>query len=245
MRAYPQFENLTPWIFLAILTTLRIIGRPSVDFTPVPLSEISPLIWEAIALTIAAAVLGLGKLLSRLTAHPLARVGIATGTYVMIPAVTLLARGTVDARADVAETFLRFPESLSLTLVSAGVAIVLVHPLSMVKERERELSREEATLAQIQATASQKRRDAHDSISSQVTAVVVPEVNRVLDIIRSGPLSASRVDSLVTEIQHSISGVLKPFSQRLISQTSSGVRLPRPELPRPRQGSGCKRKSAP
>ena len=242
MRAYPQFENLTPWIFLVILTTLRIIGRPSGDFTPVPLSEISPLIWEAIALTIAAAVLGLGKLLSRLTARPLARVGIATGTYVMIPVVTLLARGTVDARADVAETFLRFPESLSLTLVSAGVAIVLVHPLSMVKERERELSREEATLAQIQATASQKRRDAHDSISSQVTAVVVPEVNRVLDIIRSGPLSASRVDSLVTEIQHSISGVLKPFSQRLISQTSSGVRLPRPELPAQGKVLGVKEK---
>ena len=231
MRASPQFENLTPWTFLVILTTFKLIGRPSGAFTPVPLSEISPLIWEAIALAIAAAVLGLGRLLSRLTAHPLARVGIAVGTYVMIPAVTLLARGTADTRSDVAETFLRFPESLSITLVSAGLAIVLVFPLSRVRERERELVREETTLAHIQATATQERRDAHNSISSQVTAVVVPEVNRVLDIINSGPLSAKRVDALVADIQHSISGVLKPFSHRLISQTSSGVRLPRPALP--------------
>ena len=231
MPASPNFENLMPWTFLLILTILKNIGRPSGDFTPVPLCEVSPLIWEAIALTIAAALLGLGKLLSRLTHYPLARVGIAVGTYVMIPVVTLLARGTVDARADLAETFLRFPESLSITLVSAGVAIVLVYPLSRMRERERELLREEATLAHIQATATQERSDAHNSISSQVTAVVVPEVDRVLDILKSGPLSASRVDSLVTEIQHSISEVLRPFSQRLISQTSSDVRLPRPALP--------------
>lgn len=231
MRASPQFENLTPWTFLVILTTFKIIGRPSGAFTPLPLSEISPVIWETIALTIAAALLGLGKLLSWLTPYPVARVGIAIGTYVMIPVVTLLARGLVDARADLAETFLRFPESLSITLVSAGVAIVLVYPLSRVRERERELSREEATLAQIQLTASQEKTDAHNAISSQVTAVVVPEVDRVLDIIKSGPLSASRVDSLVTEIQHSISEVLRPFSQRLISQTSSDVGLPRPALP--------------
>lgn len=231
MRASPQFENLTPWTFLAILTTFKIIGRPSGAFTPLPLSEISPVIWETIALTIAAALLGLGKLLSRLTPYPVARVGIAIGTYVMIPVVTLLARGLVDARADLAETFLRFPESLSITLVSAGVAIVLVYPLSRVRERERELSREEATLAHIQVTATQEKTDAHNAISSQVTAVVVPEVDRVLDIIKSGPLSASRVDSLVTEIQHSISEVLRPFSQRLISQTSSDVGLPRPALP--------------
>lgn len=231
MRASPQFENLTPWTFLVILTTFKIIGRPSGAFTPLPLSEISPVIWETIALTIAAALLGLGKLLSRLTPYPVARVGIAIGTYVMIPVVTLLARGLVDARADLAETFLRFPESLSITLVSAGVAIVLVYPLSRVRERERELSREEATLAHIQVTATQEKTDAHNAISSQVTAVVVPEVDRVLDIIKSGPLSASRVDSLVTEIQHSISEVLRPFSQRLISQTSSDVGLPRPALP--------------
>ena len=231
MRASPQFENLTPWTFLVILTTFKIIGRPSGAFTPLPLSEISPVIWETIALTIAAALLGLGKLLSRLTPYPVARVGIAIGTYVMIPVVTLLARGLVDARADLAETFLRFPESLSITLVSAGVAIVLVYPLSRVRERERELSREEATLAQIQLTASQEKTDAHNAISSQVTAVVVPEVDRVLDIIKSGPLSASRVDSLVTEIQHSISEVFRPFSQRLISQTSSDVGSPRPALP--------------
>ena len=231
MRASPQFENLTPWTFLVILTTFKIIGRPSGAFTPLPLSEISPVIWETIALTIAAALLGLGKLLSRLTPYPVARVGIAIGTYVMIPVVTLLARGLVDARADLAETFLRFPESLSITLVSAGVAIVLVYPLSRVRERERELSREEATLAHIQVTATQEKTDAHNAISSQVTAVVVPEVDRVLDIIKSGPLSASRVDSLVTEIQHSISEVFRPFSQRLISQTSSDVGLPRPALP--------------
>lgn len=231
MRASPQFENLTPWTFLVILTTFKIIGRPSGAFTPLPLSEISPVIWETIALTIAAALLGLGKLLSWLTPYPVARVGIAIGTYVMIPVVTLLARGLVDARADLAETFLRFPESLSITLVSAGVAVALVYPLSRVKERERELSREEATLAQIQLTASQEKTDAHNAISSQVTAVVVPEVDRVLDIIKSGPLSASRVDSLVTEIQHSISEVFRPFSQRLISQTSSDVGSPRPALP--------------
>ena len=59
MRASPQFENLTPRTFLVILTTFKLIGRPSGAFTPVPLSEISPLIWEAIALAIAAAVLGL------------------------------------------------------------------------------------------------------------------------------------------------------------------------------------------
>lgn len=231
MRASPHFENSMPWTFLAILTILKNLGRPSGDFTPAPLSEISPVIWETIALTIAAALLGLGKLLSRLTPYPLARVGIAVGTYVMIPVVTLLARGLVDPRANIAETFLRFPESLSITLVSAGVAIVLVDPLSRIKERERELSREEATLAQIQVTARQEKTDAHNAITSQVTAVVVPEVDRVLEIIKSGPLSAGRVDSLVTEIQHSISEVLRPFSQRLIFQTSSDVRLPRPALP--------------
>ena len=238
MRTFPNFENLMPWTFLLLLTIFKNIGRPSGDFTPTPLSEISPLIWEAIALTIAAAVLSLGKLLSGLTALPLARVGIAVGTYVMIPVVTLLARGTADARADLAETFLRFPESLSITLVSAGVAIVLVYPLSRVRERERELVRAEATLAQIQMTATQERSAAHKSISSQVNAVVVPEVERVLDIIKSGPLSASRIDSLVTEIQHSISEVLRPFSQRLISQTSSDVRLPRPSLPATGKGLG-------
>ena len=220
-----------PWTFLVVLTILKNIARPSGDFTPTPFSEVSPLIWEVIAITIAAAILGLGKLLSELTPHPLARVGIAVGSYVVIPVVTLLARGTADARADLPETFLRFPESLSITLVSAGIAIVLVYPLSRARERERELLREEATLAQIRLTATQERRDAHKSISSQVNTVVVPEVERVLDIIKSGPLSASRIDSLVTEIQHSISEVLRPFSQKLISQTSSDMRLPRPSLP--------------
>ena len=238
MRAFPYFENLMPWTFLVILTIFKNIARPSGDFTPAPFSQISPLIWEVIALTIAAAVLGLGKLLSGLAPHPLARVGFAVGTYVMIPVATLLARGTVDARAGLPETFLRFPESLSITLVSAGIAIVLVYPLSRARERERELLREEATLGQIRLTATRERSAAHRSISSQVNAVVVPEVERVLDIIKSGPLSASRIDSLVTEIQHSISEVLRPFSQRLISQTSSGVRLPRPSLPSTGKGLG-------
>lgn len=227
-----------PWIFLVVLTIFKNIVRPSGDFTPVPLSEISPLIWEAIAVVIAAALLGLGKLLSRFAHHPVALVGIALVTYVMIPVVTLLARGAADHRADLAETFLRIPESLAITLVSAGVSIVLVFPLSRVKERERALLREEATLAQIQETATRQRSDAHNAISSQVTAVVVPEVERVLDIIKTGPLSASRVDSLVTEIQHSISEVLKPFSQRLVSQTSSQVRLPRTPLPAAGQAFG-------
>ena len=70
MRAIPYFENLMPWTFLVILTILKNIARPSGDFTPAPFSEISTLIWEAIALTIAAAVIGLGKLLSELTPHP-------------------------------------------------------------------------------------------------------------------------------------------------------------------------------
>jgi len=238
MRAIPYFENLMPWTFLVILTILKNIARPSGDFTPAPFSEISTLIWEAIALTIAAAVIGLGKLLSELTPHPLARVGIAIGTYVTIPIATLLARGTADARAELPETFLRFPESLSITLVSAGIAIVLVYPLSRARERERELLREEATLAQIRLTATQERRAAHKSISSQVKTVIVPEVERVLDIIKSGPLSANRIDSLVTEIQHSISEILRPFSQRLISQTSSDVKLPRPSLPATGKGLG-------
>ena len=238
MRAFPYFENLMPWSFLVILTIFKNIARPSGDFTPAPFSQISPLIWEVIALTIAAAVLGLGKLLSGHAPHPLARAGFAVGTYVMIPVATLLARGTVDARAELPETFLRFPESLSITLVSAGIAIVLVYPLSRARERERELLREEATLAQIRLTATQERRDAHKSISSQVKTVVVPEVERVLDIIKSGPLSANRIDSLVTEIQHSISEILRPFSQRLISQTSSDVKLPRPSLPATGKGLG-------
>jgi len=238
MHTTRYIENLTPWTFLVVLTIFKNIARPSGDFTPTPFSEISPLIWEVIALTIAAAVLGLGKLLSELTPHSLARVGIAVGSYVMIPVATLLARGAADARADLPETFLRFPESLSITLVSAGISIVLVYPLSRARERERELSREEATLAQIRLTATQERRNAHKSISSQVNTVVVPEVERVLDIIKSGPLSASRIDSLVTEIQHSISEVLRPFSQRLISQTSSDVRLPRPSIPDTGKGLG-------
>lgn len=238
MRAIPYLENLMPWTFLVILTILKNIARPSSDFTPAPFSEISPLIWEAIALTIAAAVLGLGKLLSELTPHPLARVGIAVGTYVTIPIAILLARGTVDARANLPETFLRFPESLSITLVSAGIAIVLIFPLSRARERGRELLRDEATLAQIRLTATKEKRDAHKSISSQVNDVVVPEVERVLDIIKSGPLSASQIDSLVSEIQHSISEVLRPFSQKLISQTSSDVKLPCPSIPATAKGLG-------
>ena len=218
-------EDFLPWLFLVTLTVLKNLARPTTTFEATPFSETSPLIWEAIALVIAGTAVAIGKFLSSFANGFWLRLVIAAGTYVSIPLATLFARAVAVNRVSDAP-FRLFSESLAITIASAALTIVLVSPQMKIEDRERALFRQEALLKELRETATSQRRDAHRSIAEQVRELIEPEVSRVISILKGGPLSNKAVDTLVMDIQRSISGVVKPFSRRLVADTNSLVQVP-------------------
>lgn len=218
-------EDFLPWLFLVTLTVLKILARPTTTFEAAPFSETSPLIWEAGALVIAGTAVAIGKYLSGFANAFWLRLVIAAGIYVSIPLATLFARAVaLDSVSDA--PFRLFTESLAITIASAALTIVLVSPQMKIKERERALFRQEAVLKEFRESATHQRRDAHRAIASQVREHIEPEVSRVISILKGGSLSKKAVDTLVMDIQRSISGVVKPFSRRLVADTNSLVQVP-------------------
>lgn len=222
-RPVITLPSLLPWLFVPVLTTLKLIARTSADFGEALFSSASPLLWEGVAVGIAVIIMGVGRIVSGYTSHPLALIVIAVAVYATIPAASLGSRYLVAPTVTIEEAFSQYPEGFAITLASAALSITLVAPLLKNRERQDTLATEQARLEGLLATAASHRKDAHADITHQVTTVVVPEVERVVSFLKKGPLSPERVDIVVADIHRSVSEVIKPFSERLIKDTNTPI----------------------
>lgn len=222
-RPAVTLPHLLPWLFVPILTIFKLIALSTTDFGDALFFSASPLLWEGLTVVIAVIVMGVGRFVSGHTSHPLGPILTAVAVYATIPAALLGTRYLVAPTVTIQEAFSQYPEGFAITLASAALSITLVAPLVKNRERQVTLATEQARLEGLLATAASHRKDAHADITHQVTTVVVPEVERVVSFLKKGPLSPQRVDIVVADIHRSVSEVIKPFSERLIKDTSTPI----------------------
>lgn len=139
----------------------------------------------------------------------------------LLPALLLVALALAEPKVTLELAFSRYPLVLLMELLSIVATVVLVAPLVNSREREQALSLQQAELLQFRESAAQQREQAHVSIASRLKTEITPEVDRVLGMLRAGPLDAEKSSRLSILIQEAIVGVIKPFSRTLIADTSS------------------------
>ena len=227
MRTSSVVSDLIPWLFIPFFTVFKLVTRPTANFAEAPFSELSPLLWELIALLIAVGIVTAGKLLSTMASNPVVLSSIAVATYAMIPATTLWGRSIAEPAQSWTGLLSLYPESFAITMIAASLSIALMVPVAGKKEGQHALAVHKNRLSSMRAEASSRLRAAQNDIAKQVDATVIPDVRRVVSLLKSATLSAESIDRLVADIHQSISTVIKPFSHRLIADTSFAVKSPR------------------
>ena len=227
MRTSSVFSGLIPWLFIPFFTVFKLVTRPTANFAEAPFSELSPLLWELSGLIVAVAIMTAGKLLSTMASHPVVLSFIAVATYTMIPAASLWSRSVADPTQSLRGVLSLYPETLALTMSAALLSIALMAPLAPAKTAIHALAVQKNRLSSMRTEASSRRRAAQEDIAKQLDAIVLPAVQRVISLLKSASPSAESTNGLIADIHHSISKVIKPFSHRLIADTSFGLKSPR------------------
>ena len=227
MRTSSVFSGLIPWLFIPFFTVFKLVARPTANFAEAPFSELSPLLWELSGLVIAVAIMTAGKLLSTMASHPVVLSFIAVATYTMIPAASLWSRSVADPTQSLRGVLGLYPETLALTMSAALLSIALMAPLAPAKAAIHALAVQKNRLSSMRTESSSRRRAGQEDIAKQLDAIVLPAVQRVILLLKSASPSAESISGLTADIHHSISKVIKPFSHRLIADTSFALKSPR------------------
>lgn len=234
--SFVSSQNLTPWLFVPAWYLVRVIASDT-EYADLPLtgSLVGPLFWELVWLSTVAGIVGVAKLLAWFARHPAARVVIALGTYLAIPYAVVFLK-TLLAPLPPGETYYnQFPESLVLSLGVGIITVMWASPLSTLKKLEWGLDDATNKLVALRASVLDVTLRAQRDLTKQLELVVAPEIEKVITILSRAGLSNTRKSELSAQINASVTDVLRPFSQRLIDETSvasSDSREPASPTPR-------------
>ena len=215
------FDNLTPWLYVAMWYLIRPLTVEAGAIDP-PLTGglVHPLVWELIWLATVTGLVGTAKFLAWIIKIPLIRLAIAFATYVTVPYAVVFFKTLVAPPPPSASYYSQFPESLILSVGIGIIAVVWASPLSRLKTLELGLDSANKELVGLQNSVLEKKQSAQHNLDAQVQSVVAPEIEKVVNLLTQGSLTQARSMELSSQIHTSISGVLRPFAQKLITDTS-------------------------
>lgn len=230
-------QHLTPWLFVVTWSLVRLITSDTeyADLPPAS-SSVNPVLWELIWLCTVAGIVGLAQLLAWFAHHTVVRVIIALATYLTIPAAIVFLK-TLLAPLPPGETYYnQFPESLILSLGVGIITILWASPLSTLRQLEWDLDAATQKLVALRASVLDVTLRAQRELAQKMDMVVAPEIEKVIAILSQAGFSSAKKSKLAAQIQTSVNDVLRPFSQRLINETSiaSSEPLASPESARRR-----------
>jgi len=215
------FDNLTPWLYVAMWYLIRplTIEAGAID-PPLTGGLVHPLVWELIWLATVTGLVGTAKFLAWIIKIPLIRLAIAFATYVTVPYAVVFFKTLVAPPPPSGSYYSQFPESLILSVGIGIIAVVWASPLSRLKTLELGLDSANKELVGLQNSVLEKKQSAQHNLDAEVQSVVAPEIEKVVNLLTQGSLTQARSMELSSQIHTSISGVLRPFAQKLITDTS-------------------------
>lgn len=101
-------------------------------------------------------------------------------------------------------------------------------PASDQRQQLSDLNRAREELMDTRERILTRKTRIQRDLDANIRKVISPEVNKVIEFLKSGSFGTGFVDRLVSDIHHSVEVIVKPFSRKLLADTS------RPFTKRPR-----------
>jgi hypothetical protein len=181
------------------------------------------ILWQGANLVSAIALVFLARLLSSLIQGPVLRILVAVLTYLAVPLSTIFL-GAIMLPGSTFASLVPFTNGLvALSVVSATLALAIAGPASDQREQIRNLDRARVDLLATREEALKKRASIQRNLDSQLRSIITPEVTKVISFLQAGRFSSGIVDRLVSDIHSSVETVIKPFSRKLLANTSTPI----------------------
>lgn len=216
-----RLPNYVPWSYVVIWVPFRILsGRPVFSATNGPEWGWETFLWQGANLLAAVALVWAARFLSARMDGALGRMGVALAAYVTVPLSPLfLAQFLLDETKASALTEL-VAGMIALSLLSALLALSISGPASDQRQQLSDLTRARKELLDTRERILKRRTRIQRELDSNIRKVISPEVNKVIDFLKSGRFDTGFVDGVVSEISHSVEVIIRPFSQKLLAETS-------------------------
>lgn len=226
---WTRLPNYVPWSYVVIWIPFRILsGRPV--FSATDGSEWGPaaLVWQGVNLFAAVAIIWAARFLSaRLRGAP-KRLGVAVVAYLAVPLSPLVFAQFLLDETKASALLELVAGMIALSLLSAILALSISGPASDQRQQLSDLNRAREELLDTRERILTRRTRIQRDLDANIREVISPEVNKVIEFLKSGSFGAGFVDRLVSDIHHSVEVIVKPFSRKLLADTS------RPFTKRPR-----------
>ena len=216
-----RLPDYVPWLYVVIWDAFRIVGGLGV-FTAVsghPLGADS-LLWQGANLLAAIFLIWIARWLSARLDRVGLRAVVALAVYVAVPlsniflAIMMLPESVVSSLTPLSAGL------IALSFVSATLALTITGPAADQKARLRELDRARVEILATRRSTLDLRRSIQQALDSNIRSVVGPEVAKVIQFLKAGSFKSEVVNRLVSEIHSSVETVIKPFSRKLLADTS-------------------------
>ena len=225
-----RLPNYVPWSYVIIWVPFRILsGRPVFAATNGPEWGWEAFLWQGANLFAALAIVGAARFTSARIHGALGRMGVALVAYLTVPVSPLLLAQVLLDETKASALAELVAGMIALSLLSALLSISISGPASDQRQQLSDLQRAREELLDTRERILARRTRIQRELDSNVRKVISPEVNKVIEFLKSGRFDTGFVDRMVADIYHSVEVIIRPFSQKLLADTSA------PFTKRPRQ----------
>jgi len=216
-----RLPHYVPWSYVVIWVPFRILsGRPVFSATDGPEWGWEAFLWQGANLLAAVVIVGVARFTSARIHTALGRMGIALVTYLAVPVSPLVLAQVLLDQTKASALLELVPGMMALSLLSALLAISISGPASDQRQQLSDLDRAREELLDTRERILARRTQIQRDLDSNIRKVISPEVSKVIEFLKSGKFDTGIVDRMVSEIYHSVEVIVRPFSQKLLADTS-------------------------